>query len=150
MCRVELHYDNAYTVRRGDKSRLQNRCKSCNSISGKAWQEKNKEREQERRRRYYAKNKERINELTHRGRIKRKYGLTPEEVEARKLAIGGLCECCGEKEPTAIDHCHVSGVFRGLLCNGCNTALGMMGESVEAILALAAYAERFQTLKETV
>ena len=38
-----------------------------------------------------------------------------------------------------IDHCHVSGVVRGLLCLTCNTGLGMFGDSVNLLDAAKQY-----------
>lgn len=34
----------------------------------------------------------------------------------------------------AIDHNHITGKFRGLLCSNCNTALGLLKENQETIL----------------
>jgi len=57
----------------------------------------------------------------------------------------GKCRCCGQslrnltQRAPHIDHCHETGVIRGLLCHYCNTALGMVRESRENALALAEY-----------
>jgi len=40
-----------------------------------------------------------------------------------------------------IDHCHATGLFRGLLCNNCNVVIGMAGEDPERLRALATYIE---------
>jgi hypothetical protein len=40
------------------------------------------------------------------------------------------CNACKRKrKPLCIDHCHKTGLLRGLLCRQCNTALGSCGES---------------------
>lgn len=46
-----------------------------------------------------------------------------------KYCKGGLC----------IDHCHKTGVVRGLLCNAHNLALGLLGDNVEGVKQLAHY-----------
>ena len=61
-------------------------------------------------------------------------------------AFTGKCQVCGvpEMECTTrlhMDHCHETGKFRGWLCAGCNTALGLLGNSPERTLALAEYIE---------
>lgn len=37
------------------------------------------------------------------------------------------------------DHNHATGEVRGLLCSPCNSALGLMGEKAERLLAAARY-----------
>lgn len=40
-----------------------------------------------------------------------------------------------------LDHCHVTGEFRGLLCQGCNKALGFIKDSPDTARRLATYLE---------
>lgn len=47
------------------------------------------------------------------------------------------CLICKEEVPLFIDHCHRTGKVRGLLCQSCNSGLGMFKENV-ANLAIAA------------
>ena len=67
----------------------------------------------------------------------RKYGITPEEYEARLVLQDGRCAVC-RGEPTVlpggnrvlvVDHSHKSGRTRGLLCYRCNSALGQLKDS---------------------
>ena len=78
----------------------------------------------------------------HEQRIKVMYGLTLEEYE-RLLALQGgrcaICECQPRTRRLAVDHDHVTGEVRGLLCTRCNhKLLGAARESV-AILHRAAW-----------
>lgn len=78
--------------------------------------------------------------------LKRKYGLEPEEFDARYAACGGLCEICGN-EPCGhgelhVDHCHDTGKVRGLLCMKCNMTLGRFGDNVEGVRRFLEYLER--------
>lgn len=52
------------------------------------------------------------------------------------------CETCGKPGRVVFDHCHVTGEFRGWLCNGCNTALGQAKDNPDTLRKLAAYLER--------
>ena len=56
------------------------------------------------------------------------------------------CECCDQKlnssAKTHLDHCHVTGIFRGWLCNRCNLGLGALGDSIESLKKALAYLER--------
>lgn len=59
------------------------------------------------------------------------------------------CECCGRHQDTArsifsIDHCHTIGLFRGWLCNKCNTALGMLGDNLQGVQNAIKYLEAFE------
>lgn len=51
-----------------------------------------------------------------------------------------ICNCVGNRA-LGIDHCHTSGKVRGLLCNNCNTGLGMFKDSQDLLLIAAAYLE---------
>lgn len=45
----------------------------------------------------------------------------------------------------AIDHDHKTGRYRGILCNGCNIAIGHMRDNPEALRNAAAYLEKQKT-----
>lgn len=79
-----------------------------------------------------------------------KYGLTPEDFEAMLKNQRGKCAIpeCGAETPGGrskrwhVDHDHVTGVVRGLLCNSCNVGLGFFDDRPELLRAAAAYLER--------
>lgn len=68
--------------------------------------------------------------------MKWKYGLGIEEFDRLLVEQSGCCAICqrqfmaSPKEP-AIDHCHSTGVVRGLLCQCCNRGLGLFGDSAD-------------------
>jgi len=61
----------------------------------------------------------------------------------------GVCAICEQPENTnykrslSIDHDHITGKFRGLLCHMCNTGLGKFFDNPELLIAATNY------LKET-
>ncbi len=81
-------------------------------------------------------------ETTRRNHL-RKYGLTPADYAFMLHAQDGVCKICLGDNGTrrlAVDHCHVTGTVRGLLCGSCNTAVGWAEKRRADIhLALAEY-----------
>ena len=74
----------------------------------------------------------------------RYYALTPEAYDALLAAQGGRCAVCRSTDPGGrprfgVDHDHVSGRIRGLLCSKCNIALGLVSDKVETLQALIEY-----------
>lgn len=70
--------------------------------------------------------------------IQSKYGLSRADYERLYRIQKGRCAICGLKLPRLdVDHCHVSGRVRGLLCGPCNTRLGAFREQSERAQRLA-------------
>lgn len=76
--------------------------------------------------------------------LKSAYGLTPEGFDTLLEAQNMACAGCLEPFNTTplVDHCHVTGKVRGLLCKSCNTTLGMSHDNPQTLRRLAAYLER--------
>lgn len=81
---------------------------------------------------------------------RKNYGLAPGQFQVMLDAQNGVCASCGYPEtatfrgrPRAlhVDHDHTTGQVRGLLCTGCNTALGLLREDPARILGLIRYLE---------
>jgi hypothetical protein len=72
--------------------------------------------------------------------------LSKTEYDAMFQRQGGVCAICGHKpvqgERLAVDHDHVGGQVRGLLCRGCNTGLGQFTDDSSRLRAAADYLER--------
>jgi hypothetical protein len=57
----------------------------------------------------------------------RRYGVDKAMYEAMYFEQDGACAILScVREAVAVDHCHESGRPRGLLCLGCNVALGFV------------------------
>jgi len=79
---------------------------------------------------------------------KRKYGLEPETFAAMMLTQADCCATCkksfdwGDKQTKPhIDHCHASMKVRGILCNRCNTVLGLVADDAALLSSLSRYLE---------
>lgn len=80
-------------------------------------------------------------------RLLRQYGLTLIAWEAMFNGQDRRCAICksvdpGTKKGWHTDHDHETGIVRGILCMGCNTALGLLGDSSAAV------ASRLKVIKE--
>ena len=73
----------------------------------------------------------------------RKYGITVEDYEAMVLKTEGCCYICDSPPPptksNSIDHDHKTGKVRGILCHRCNTALGLLEDSVATLKRAITY-----------
>ena len=69
-----------------------------------------------------------------------RYGIDHSEYEELVSESGG-CEICGSQGSPwlCVDHCHSTGKIRGILCNNCNTGVGLLGDTEEAVLRAVQY-----------
>jgi len=73
--------------------------------------------------------------------LKSKYGVSLLEYEKMCLEQGGACGICFKipKHALAVDHNHLTGEIRGLLCRNCNTGIGLLMDSIENLASAQAY-----------
>lgn len=111
------------------------KCKVCQADAAREWYVNNQERAKENRRRY---------------QFKSKYGITIEEYEKLLKKQNGVCALCKKDESAAhgrtgtkfwlsVDHCHVFGHVRGLLCQKCNRAIGLFNDDPRLLRKAIAY-----------
>lgn len=78
-------------------------------------------------------------------RLKHKYKLTLKGYLTMLERQLGRCAICGQAAETgkrlSVDHCHESGVVRGLLCQPCNIGLGMFRDIPSNLVSAARYLE---------
>lgn len=94
------------------------------------------------RRKEYAREhrKKLSNDLKKKYRLKSRYGLTPEEFKALYEAQRGLCcLCLTQLEDPHVDHCHETGVVRGILCKQCNLGLGYFKDDPQRMFRAIEY-----------
>lgn len=78
-------------------------------------------------------------------KLRLKYGIGADDVEAMLLQQQGRCAICGTtKNPERfhVDHDHTSGAVRALLCLHCNALLGHAKEEPAVLRAAILYLER--------
>jgi len=70
----------------------------------------------------------------------RRYGLSLADYRALQERQGHACAICRKlTRNLCIDHCHVTGRVRGLLCRSCNSALGFYADDPRLLRAALAY-----------
>jgi hypothetical protein len=77
-------------------------------------------------------------------RLKRMYGLSLEELEAKIVNQDNKCAICGEelvrsKNKTCLDHDHVTGKARGVICFKCNITIGFIEKTPELVKPILTY-----------
>ena len=117
-------------------------CRTCSALYQKEYQEKNKEKIKEKKKNYHTQTKEYRRWYT----IKIRYGITKEDYEKMLLKQNGGCAICGKTksghkntDEMVVDHCHKTKKVRGLLCNRCNTLLGLIDDNPEFIENITNY-----------
>ena len=79
-----------------------------------------------------------------------KYGITQDDYDALLILQENKCAICSTTEPGGrrnnwhIDHDHVSGKVRGLLCWLCNSGLGQFKDNERSLRKAANYVEKFK------
>jgi len=77
----------------------------------------------------------------------KRHGLTEEQYYKYFNKYNGMCHACKDRDGINIDHDHrccpgpysCGKCVRGVLCNQCNTSLGLMGDSITNIKKLIEY-----------
>lgn len=85
-------------------------------------------------------------------RLKREYGLSLEKYQEMLDACHGKCPVCQRlfnqrAHKPVVDHCHGSRIVRGIICNSCNTAEGLLSTPA-AVLKLYEYMMKFELMYE--
>jgi len=83
--------------------------------------------------------------------LRRKYHMTIEDYDSLLVAQNYACRICGkigadrgwltkrQRINLFVDHCHITGKIRGLLCHNCNAGLGMFTDSIDTLSNAIAY-----------
>jgi len=117
-------------------------CKSCHAEIAKA-----RDRTHDRARaaaRYVANRDARVaaNREAH---LRRKYGILEINYQQLLAMQHGGCAICGGEDVgrrLAVDHEHISGHVRGLLCSRCNRLIGLAGDDASLLANAAEYLVR--------
>lgn len=84
------------------------------------------------------------------GKLRNQYGLSLATYLELLKRQQNSCGCCGRgikarwatinaSERACVDHCHDTGVIRGLLCTNCNTGIGLLGDNLNGVKKALTY-----------
>ena len=85
--------------------------------------------------------------------LQQSFGMTLQEYGEKLVAQGGKCAICGNPEThtrngkvkaLAVDHCHKTGVIRGLLCFDCNTGIGKLKDDPAVLQSAIGYILKYR------
>lgn len=90
-------------------------------------------------------------------RLKRKFGMTLADYDGMLEKQKGVCAICGKKETKhdrygsiknlQVDHDHISGKVRGLLCFMCNAGVGLFDDNAENLQAAIYYLNPMERIR---
>lgn len=120
-------------------------CKDCRQQSSRAWAKVNPEKVKESKRN--TRKKEGHQSLSRGYILNHRYGITLDGYDALLSEQEGRCAVCNVKQTDKtyhfhVDHCHNTGVVRGLLCSPCNVFLGVIKDDIDALKRAINYLER--------
>lgn len=109
-------------------------------------------------RKYYKNNNESIKKrrLTYKSQdknryLKNTYGISLEDYKVLLINQNNSCAICGSEDPKGfkaqsfhVDHNHETGQVRGLLCQPCNMAIGLLKENTVTLSKAIIYLNNFQ------
>lgn len=105
-------------------------CKSCKTMVNQNWRDQNPEK--------YKKSQLKQ-------RRKREYGISDEYVQKMLDTQKYKCAICFKKISwnCHVDHDHISGEVRGLLCLTCNTGIGMLKDDIQILTSAINYLKKY-------
>jgi len=121
--------------------------KNKDIIKKRMSEKSNTEEFKEKRRVLNKKRKEQNRELYY----KKRYGITLLEYNTLLVNQDYKCAICKVSESNikhgrntyfAVDHCHITGKVRGLLCYKCNSVLGFVNDDIKCLNNAIKYLER--------
>lgn len=111
------------------------RCRTCDAVMRKEWRKGHPET---------------FRLSCTKSSIKKLYGLSWEEYNSLLQKQDNRCAICGayierktDSKP-CVDHSHVTGQTRGILCMACNFILGQAKDNKQTLLNAVAYLERWE------
>ena len=85
---------------------------------------------------YYEMHQEQLRLSSKKKHLKKKYGLTMEDIQVMLIKQHSTCAICTQPFGTGricVDHDHITNKIRGLLCHRCNSGIGLLGDNIAGL-----------------
>lgn len=132
----------SFAWKKGRKGRLR-KCSWCHPCSSQ------KQREKHARQMSNPNSARVLRTRIHATRLRMLYGITATDYDRMLSKQDGRCAICrkpetalgrgGKPKRISVDHCHATGLVRGLLCHRCNSGIGKFLENIETLEAAIDY-----------
>lgn len=143
-CGIEKDLTSYHPDKR-NKNGLSACCRDCYSNFRKIHYQNNKDKYKERLTIYRTANRDKCAQWAR----KSNYGITEEQYQQMVLDQENKCAFCKKESHRTlyVDHCHITGLIRRLLCNTCNVAYGLGKEdpSIFEAMRLAAIQDKISS-----
>lgn len=119
-------------------------CKECVKKDASKWAKNNRSKINKRRRKYAKENPN----YNRQNNLKRNYNISLTEYEQIEHQQNGVCAICNKRETyknqyslarLSVDHDHITGEIRGLLCKNCNLGLGYFKDNIASLSSAINY-----------
>ena len=150
------------------EGKYRNLCKDCRNKEARdkiATDEDLRNKERERGKEKYQKNKEQHKVICNKYReehlplyknlyLKNKYNITLDDKNKMKNEQDNKCLICKNEfkddKSTYVDHCHITNKIRGLLCHTCNSGLGMFKDNIEYLERAIEYLKKHSIVSSNI
>lgn len=140
---TKCHTSKPYTAFRQRKLKTmtsyRSHCRECERKEHRDWYSRNKE--------YTKLYQESRKTSTEDRRLNRIYGISLKDLNLMVKDQDNKCKICGDSflnSRMCVDHCHKTGKIRGILCNKCNSGIGLLKDSRDVVKNAYNYLEEVQ------
>lgn len=149
MCSLDLPRSRFHAHKK-NRDGLRGECKTCSNVFARNWRRANPDKARHNKQMAYwrDKNKRSVKD----SKLRASYGIGLTQFEGMLSSQGDACAICGTpetrlstvggKRALCVDHCHETGMVRGLVCAGCNSGLGHLRDDPDLLRRAASYIEK--------
>lgn len=134
---LESKEESAFSKKKKSKTGYSSKCKAChNDYCREVWYIKNKDKQIKASNNWKKENKYKVLSYT--------YNTSENTIKELFHNFNNKCGICNKEIIRGnIDHCHISGKLRGILCKKCNLGLGLFFDNKEFLQKAIDYLNKY-------